>query len=174
MPGKKPPVSPPKRKSIVRAVEKARSAKKTVSKKSSKEASRPHEVESSKTTNAVRVATSLSTPMEKSDMDDPKMAIQVPDAVREMGEKAVEQTEKAFGAFLNAAKQSVAMIPGPATDISRKTLALTEQNMKAAFEHARKLIYAKDMHEVMQIQSDFFKSQLAAAQEQIKQMGTGA
>jgi hypothetical protein len=28
MPGKKPPVSPPKRKSIVRAVEKARSAKK--------------------------------------------------------------------------------------------------------------------------------------------------
>ena len=175
MPGKKPPVSPPKRKSIVRAVEKARSAKKTVSKKSSKEASRPHEVESSsKTTNAVRVATSLSTPMEKSDMDDPKMAIQVPDAVREMGEKAVEQTEKAFGAFLNAAKQSVAMIPGPATDISRKTLALTEQNMKAAFEHARKLIYAKDMHEVMQIQSDFFKSQLAGAQEQIKQMGTGA
>jgi hypothetical protein len=32
----------------------------------------------------------------------------------------------------------------------------------------------KDIQEVLQIQSDFFKSQLAAAQEQMKQMGTEA
>jgi phasin len=102
------------------------------------------------------------------------MTIQVPDAVREMGEKAVEQTEKAFDAFLSAANQSVAMIPSPATDISKKTLAYTEQNMKAAFEYARKLLHAKDMQEVMHIQGEFFKSQLAAAQEQMKQMGSGA
>jgi phasin len=66
------------------------------------------------------------------------------------------------------------MMPSPATDISKKTLALTEQNMKSAFEYARKLLHAKDIQEVLQIQGDFFHSQLAAAQEQMKQMGTGA
>jgi hypothetical protein len=42
---------------------------------------------------------------------DPNTTIKVPDAVREMGDKAVEQTEKAFGTFLRAANQSVAAIP---------------------------------------------------------------
>jgi phasin len=177
MPGQNPPESPPvkrKKKAIVRANEEARSTKKTASKESPKQASGPRQVTpSSKTPDAVRGATSLNRTMEKSAMD-PKIPIQVPDAVREMGEKAVEQTEKAFDAFLSAANKSVAMIPSPATDISQRTLALTEQNMKAAFEHARKLLHAKDMQEVLQIQGDFFKSQLAAAQEQMKAIGSGA
>ena len=101
---------------------------------------------------------------------DPNMTIKVPDAVREMGDKAVEQTEKAFDTFLSAANQSVAAIPSPAADISKKTLAFTEQNMKAAFEYARKLLHAKDMQEVMQIQADFFKIQVSATQEQMRQM----
>jgi hypothetical protein len=46
--------------------------------------------------------------------------------------------------------------------------------MKSAFEYARKLLHAKGIQEVLQIQGDFFNSQLAAAQEQMKQMGTGA
>jgi hypothetical protein len=51
---------------------------------------------------------------------------------------------------------------------------LTEQNMKSAFEYARMLLHANDIQEVLQIQGEFFKGQLAAAQEQMKQMGTGA
>jgi phasin len=107
---------------------------------------------------------------------DPKMTMQVPDAVREVAEKTVEQAERAFDAFLSAANKSVDMIPSPspAAEISKKTLALTEQNMKAAFEYARKLLHAKDMQEVMQIQGYFFKSQIAAAEEQMKQMGKEA
>jgi phasin len=110
--------------------------------------------------------------MEKSAMD-PKMTI-VPEVVREAAEQAFEQTEKAFDAFLSAANKSVAMFPSPATDMSTKTLALTERNLKAAFEYARKLLHAKDMQEIMQIQGDFFKNQLAAAEEQMKQMGSRA
>ena len=107
-------------------------------------------------------------------MNESKMIMQVPDAVREMGEKAVEQSETAFNAFLSAANKSVAMIPSPATDMSKKTLALTERNMKATFDYARKLLHAKDLQEFMQIQGDYFKGQLAAAQEQMQQMGAGA
>ena len=68
-----------------------------------------------------------------------------------------------------------AKLPTPRNDdISKKALALTEQNMKSAFEYARKLLHANDIQEVLQIQGEFFKGQLAAAQEQMKQMGTGA
>jgi phasin len=152
-----PPESPSvkrNKKAIDRADKEARSAKKTVS--TPKKA-------------AGTDATSPDRTREKSTMD-PNMTIKVPDAVREMGARAVEQTEKAFDTFLRAANQSVAAIPSPAADISKKTLAFTEQNMKAAFEYARKLLHAKDMQEVMQIQADFFKSQVSATQEQMRQM----
>jgi phasin len=174
MPGKNPPEPPPAKrikKGIIRADEEARSTKKTANKNSPHRASPSRQISAvSKTADAAKAATSLNKSMEKSAMDS-KLTIQVPEVVREVAEKAVEQTEKAFDAFLSAANQSVAMIPSPATDISKKTLAFTEQNMKAAFEYARKLIHAKDMQEVMHIQGEFFKSQLAAAQEQMKQMG---
>ena len=109
--------------------------------------------------------------MENAIMDS-KMPMQVPDAVRELAEKTVEQAEKAFAAFMSAANKSVSMIPNPATDISKKTLTITEQNMKTAFDHARKLIHAKDFQEVMQIQAEFLKSQFAATGEQMKELTT--
>jgi len=42
-------------------------------------------------------------------------------------------------------------------------MTLAEKNMKAAFHHARKLIHAKEVQEVMQLQADFLKTQFAAA-----------
>ena len=103
---------------------------------------------------------------------DPKMPIQVPNAVRELAEKTVEQAEKAFEAFMSAANKSIAVVPNPATDLSKKTLTITEQNMKATFDHARKLIHAKDLQEVMQLQAEFLKNQFAAAGEQMKELTT--
>ena len=92
-----------------------------------------------------------------------KMGVQ-PDAVRELAETTVEQAERAVDALLSAAHQSVVMIPNPATEMSKKTLALTEQNMKVFFDCARKLLHAKDLQEVMQIQSQFFKRLLPKSQ----------
>ena len=103
---------------------------------------------------------------------DSKMMMQVPNAVRELAEKSVEQAEKAFEAFMSAASKSVAMVPSPATEMSKNTMTLAEKNMKAAFDHARKLIHAKDVQEVMQLQADFLKAQFAAAGEQMKELST--
>ena len=104
-------------------------------------------------------------------MMDPKMTMQVPEQVRELAEKTIEQAEKGFDAFIDAAKKSAGMTPGPATDMSKKALSITDQNMKASFEHARKLIHAKDMQEAVQLQTEFLKTQFAAAGEQMKQLG---
>ena len=63
---------------------------------------------------------------------------EVPAEVRNMAEKAIEQAEKAFGMFLDAANKSLASIPLPTTEMSKKALSFTEQNMKAAFDHAKR------------------------------------
>ena len=99
--------------------------------------------------------------------------IQVPSQVKEMAEKTVDQAEKAVAAFLDAAAKSVEMVPGPAKDMSKKTLSITEQNLKAAFEHTRKLIHASDIQEFMRLQTEFLSSQLSVAQDHMKELGSG-
>ena len=154
MPNEKPPARPPakNKKGIVQANAESRSTKKAASKKS---AEKPRQViESSKAAESVATEAPITRSMEKSATM--KMGVQ-PDAVRELAETAVEQAERAVDALLSAAHQSVVMIPNPATEMSKKTLALTEQNMKVVFDYARKLLHAKDLQEVMQIQAQFFK-----------------
>ena len=94
--------------------------------------------------------------------------------VRDFGHSSVDQAEKAFAAFIDAAKNSVAMVPSPVGELSRHVLLLTEQNIKASFEHARRLLQARDLQEIMQLQSEFVKSQFAVATEQMKQFGSDA
>jgi hypothetical protein len=52
-------------------------------------------------------------------------------------------------------------------------LAITEANLKASFDHARRLMQAKDINEVMQLQSEFVRIQFGAATERLKQMTGG-
>ena len=104
-------------------------------------------------------------------MIDPKL--EVPAELRELAEKTIEQAEKAFGMFFDAASKSMSSVPGAGSEISKQALAFTEQNMKAAFEHARKLVHATDLQEAMRIQSDFLRSQFTSAGEHMRDI-TGA
>ena len=97
--------------------------------------------------------------------------LQVPAQIKEVAEKTIDQAERGFSAFIEAANKSVSMIPNPTTDMSLKALSLTEQNMKAAFDHAKKLLQAKDLQEAMRLQAEFLKAQYEAATEQLKEMG---
>jgi phasin len=104
-------------------------------------------------------------------MTEPKIKMDVPVQVREFAKKGVDQAEKAISSFMDSASKSVALVPGPATDIAKQTLAITEKNLKASFEHARKLIQAKDINEVMRLQSEFLRTQFAASAEPLKKLG---
>lgn len=95
---------------------------------------------------------------------------EVPAEVRYMAEKAIEQAEKTFGMFLDAANKSLASIPLPTTEVSKKALSFTEQNMKAAFDHAKKVVQTTDLQEAMRIQSEYLKNQFNSASEQIKKI----
>jgi phasin len=101
---------------------------------------------------------------------DLKVMVQVPDAVRDLAAKTIDQAEKAFGMFFDAASKSLASIPRPGTEISIQALSFTEQNIKAAFDHARKLAQATDLQQAMQIQSEFWKSQFTNAGRRMQQI----
>jgi phasin len=106
-------------------------------------------------------------------MLDAKTAMQVPAQIKEFAEKTLEQAEKGFNSFIEAANKSVGMIPGPATDMSKKLLAMAEQNLRSTFDHSKKLLHAKDVQEAMQMQTEFLKAQYASATEQLREMGNG-
>src|SRR5437588_2401529 len=104
-------------------------------------------------------------------MTDKQYKLEFPAQIKEVAEKTIDQAERGFSAFIEAANKSVSMIPNPTTDMSLKALSLTEQNMKAAFDHAKKLLQAKDLQEAMRLQAEFLKAQYEAATEQLKEIG---
>ena len=99
-------------------------------------------------------------------MVEPKL--EVPAELRDLAEKTIEQAEKAFGMFFDAANKSISSMPGGSGEMSKQALTFTEQNMKAAFEHARKLVHATDLQEAMRIQSDFLRAQFTSAGEHMR------
>ena len=104
-------------------------------------------------------------------MTEPKL--EVPAELRDLADKTIEQAEKAFGMFFEAATKSMNSVPGGGTEISKQALTFTEQNMRAAFEHARKLVHVTDLQQAMQLQSDFLRSQFTNAGDHMRQI-TGA
>ena len=61
-----------------------------------------------------------------------------------------------------------------ALDLNKKVLTLAEENLANAFEHAQKLIQAKDPQELLKLQGDFLKAQAASFGEQVRQIGDAA
>jgi phasin len=104
-------------------------------------------------------------------MIEPKL--EVPAELRDLAEKTIDQAEKAFGMFFEAAGKSMGSIPNPGADMSKQALSFTEQNMKAAFDHARKLVHATDLQEAMRIQSEFLRTQFTSAGEHMRQITGG-
>lgn len=105
---------------------------------------------------------------------EPKMEMDVPPQVREFAKKSVDQAARAVSSFMESATKSIAMVPTPMGDVAKHALAIAEANVKASFEHARKLMEAKDITEVMQLQTEFLRNQFGVATDQFKQMTGGA
>ncbi len=165
MPDNKLPNSPPAKrtKAGIEADTKARSAKKSMSKSTGEISSSRQAQEPSKNT---ELAAS-----EPPTAEVPKATTkQASGAMRDLSVKTIDQAEKAFDMFFDAASRSLASIPSPRIEISKRALSFTEQNAKAIFDHARRLAQATDLKQVMQIQSDFLKSQFTNAGQHMRQM----
>src|SRR3982750_3984067 len=103
----------------------------------------------------------------------------VPDEMRTMAERSVTQTRQALESFLQAARrttesmeQTSGKVQAGAKDAAQKTLSAVEQNLRTSLDYAQRLVRAKDLQEVTQIQSGFARTQTEAMQAQMKEYGS--
>ncbi len=104
--------------------------------------------------------------------------LDIPSDVREFAEKTVDQARRAFESFVAAEQKATAQseaaaesMAANAKEVSSKAIGFAEANVKAAFDLAEKLVQAKDPKEILSIQSEYLKNQVAAVQEQAKALG---
>ena len=112
---------------------------------------------------------------------DPMSNFEIPGDMRQLAENSVAQAKVAFDGFITAAQKAVDTLEGQtaaaqasAKDVGRKAVSFAERNMATSFEFAQKLVRAKDLQEVMRLQAEFIKTQMAAMSEQAKEIGESA
>jgi phasin len=103
---------------------------------------------------------------------------EVPNELRDFAERSVDQARKAFEGFLTVAQRASGALgeaartsPG-GKSVSLQVLAYAERNVNAAFDLAEKLVKAKDPQEALALQSEYLKTQLAALQEQTRELAS--
>jgi phasin len=102
---------------------------------------------------------------------------EIPSTVREIAGRSVEQAKDAYGRFVDAAKQAQDMV-AKSTDVmtsgdkemNEKVFSFTETNARAAFEVASRLAQARDVKEVLEIQTQFARSQMEAYAQQAQEL----
>lgn len=106
---------------------------------------------------------------------------EIPTQVREIAEKSVDQAKRAFEGFMDQAQKAVSTIEGQASamqattkDLNAKAFSFAEANVAASFEFAQRLTRAKDVNEIVKLQTEFLQSQLKAFNDQAKELGAAA
>ncbi|HEY7645742.1 MAG TPA: phasin family protein [Hyphomicrobiales bacterium] len=102
---------------------------------------------------------------------------EIPATVREIAGRSVEQAKDAYGRFVDAAKQAQDMVAkstdvmtNGAKEMNEKVFSFTETNARAAFEVASRLAQARDVKEVLEIQTQFARSQMEAYAQQAQEL----
>ncbi|MCX5579468.1 phasin [Kaistia terrae] len=106
-----------------------------------------------------------------------KTAFEIPEQMRALADKSVDQAKKAFDEFMGAtvkavekSETSAKTLQSSARDVNRQALAFLEANVAASFDFAQKLVRARTVEELGQIQQEYLKSQVETAQSQSKDM----
>lgn len=107
-----------------------------------------------------------------------KAQFEIPDAMRDMAERNVEQARSAYAQFMDmarkardaVAKSQGAMAVG-ALDIQAKALQYAEQNINASFNFAADLARARDLKEYIDIQTRFAQRQMQDYARQAEDLG---
>jgi phasin len=106
---------------------------------------------------------------------------EVPADLRVATEKSIEQARVAFNTFMSAAQQAVSEFEGRAKamqagakDVSEKAMSYAERNVANVFAFADRLVHAKDIQQVIALQTDFIQAQMKELAEQAKELGEAA
>jgi phasin len=105
---------------------------------------------------------------------------EIPQQLRELAERNVEQARTAYGQFMDAMVQATGMwtsaLPANAMTAGFKTvqdraIKFAKQNAEACFSLATELASAKDVTDVLAIQSRYAQTQMQAYALQAQELG---
>jgi phasin len=98
--------------------------------------------------------------------------------MRAIAEKSVAQAKQAVEGFISAAQRTASALEGQAEtarkgakDVGGKAMGFVEQNVATSFDFAQKLVRAKDVQEVLELQASYIRTQMQALSEQAKELG---
>lgn len=99
-----------------------------------------------------------------------------PKEMRAIAKQSVDQAKVAFQQLVQAAEEAVSMLEQGekrqvgALDISKKAMAFAERNVLSAFELAQKIVYTRDIQDLVRMQTEFLQSQMHTLGEQVKDL----
>ena len=105
---------------------------------------------------------------------------EIPDQIRDLAERSVEQARTAYGQFMDAMlkAQSTSLTNVPATamstnfsDIQERAINFARQNFEASFSLTTDVARAKDIAAVLDVQKRFAQSQMQAYAMQAQELG---
>ena len=109
---------------------------------------------------------------------DPAGQFEIPREMRAFAEKSVEQARQAFESFISTAHNTLTTFGGQAEttrqeakDLGQRAMAFAERNIASSFEFAQKLVQARDVNEMVRLQSDYIAAQMEVFSEQAKELG---
>ena len=111
----------------------------------------------------------------------PMQNFEIPPDMRKFAEQSVEQARKAFDGFISAAHHAVNDMEGRAKaaqagakDVGALAMSFAERNVATSFDFAQKLVRAKDVEEILKLQSDYVRQQAQALNDQARELGQAA
>ncbi len=104
--------------------------------------------------------------------------MEIPEPVRQLAERNVEQSRSAYMQFVEMARRAQDMVTKSsgtvtqtALDIQTKAMRFAEQNVDAGFTLATELSKARDMKEYFEIQQKHAQRQMQAYANQAQELG---
>ncbi|MEQ9688560.1 MAG: phasin family protein [Bauldia litoralis] len=107
----------------------------------------------------------------------PRTPFDIPDQIREITDKSVNQAKKALEQYLDATQQAVSKAEGStrsaqegAAEVNRQALAFVEENVASSFDLAQRLVQARTIEEIAALQKEYFAKQMQNLTEQGKSL----
>ena len=88
-----------------------------------------------------------------------------------VGKQIMARAYSAMDYYFDHLKEAITSAPSGGTEFGEKVKASAEQNISATQEYVRELTYAKDIQDMLRIQTASVRSQLEAFGEQAKDLG---
>jgi phasin len=107
-----------------------------------------------------------------------KQTFEIPQQLRELAEKSVEQARVAYGQFLDGMAEAVrawstvpsAVITAGFKVVQERAIQFAKENAEAGFALASELAQAKDLQEVLKLQSNFAQIQMQSYARQAQEL----